>query len=335
MQAKLEQIYSELKKRLDSAKTNHEINSIKSAFVGKKSEISSLLIKMKELPQEKRPEFGRLVNVFKGKILSKITSALELLESKQVDKSDDLTMPARRKPLGRLHPLTIVSRQIEDVFISMGFELSSCGEVEDDYHNFDALNTPADHSSRNITDTFYTKGGKLLRSQTSTEQIRVMENFKPPIKIISLGRCYRKDSPDASHSPVFHQVEALVVTQHTSFTDLRDTLQMFATKMFGAVVRSRFRPHFFPFTEPSGEIDISCVSCGGKGCPICKNSGWLEMGGCGMVDPNVLDNVGIDSEKYTGFAFGLGIDRITMLKYKIPDIRMLFENDLEFLKQFS
>ncbi len=334
MQAKLEQIYDELKKKLESAKTSHEINNIKSAFVGKKSQISSLLVQMKDLPKEQRPEFGKLVNVVKSKILAKIKVALEVVESSQKDGKLDLTMPARRSVLGRLHPLTIVSRQIEDVFISMGFEISSYGEVEDEYHNFDALNTPADHSSRNITDTFYTKGGKLLRSQTSTEQIRVMENFKPPIKIISLGRCYRKDSPDASHSPVFHQVEALVVSQHTSFTDLKDTLQMFAEKMFGQDVNSRFRPHFFPFTEPSGEIDISCVACGGKGCPVCKNSGWLEMGGCGMVDPNVLDNVGIDSEKYTGFAFGLGIDRITMLKYKIPDIRMLFENDLEFLRQF-
>ncbi len=334
MQTKLEQIYAELKSKLECAKSSHEINNIKSAFVGKKSQISSLLLKMKELPKEQRPEFGKLVNVVKGKILTKIKSALEVVESEQRGAEVDLTMPSRRRALGRLHPLNIVSRQIEDVFISMGFEISSYGEVEDEYHNFDALNTPADHSSRNITDTFYTNGGKLLRSQTSTEQIRVMENFKPPIKIISLGRCYRKDSPDASHSPVFHQVEALVVSRHTSFTDLRDTLQMFATKMFGADVSSRFRPHFFPFTEPSGEIDISCVACGGKGCPVCKNSGWLEMGGCGMVDPNVLENVGIDSEKYTGFAFGLGIDRITMLKYKIPDIRTLFENDIEFLKQF-
>ena len=335
MQARLEEIYNELKDKLNKAKSSHEIQNIKSAFVGKKSEISALLARMKELPAKEKAEVGKLVNIVKSKALAKIASALETLEQNQKATEVDLTMPSVRRSLGRLHPLTIVSRQIEDVFISMGFEISAYGEVEDDYHNFDALNTPADHSSRNVTDTFYVKGGKLLRSQTSTEQIRVMENFKPPIKIISLGRCYRKDSPDASHSPVFHQVEALVVTENTTFTDLRDTLQMFAVKMFGKDVQSRFRPHFFPFTEPSGEIDISCVACGGKGCNVCKNSGWLEMGGCGMVDPNVLENVGIDPEKYSGFAFGLGIDRITMLKYNIPDIRMLFENDVEFLKQFK
>jgi len=338
MQERLDKIYAHLQDLLDKAKNEHDILNIKSAFVGKKSEIAKLLVKLKDLPKEKRPKIGKLINVAKGKFLSKIKLSIDALKSAKWASdisSIDLTMPGKTSFEGGLNPLNIVSRQIEDIFISMGFEISCYYEVEDEYHNFDALNTPKDHSSRNITDTFYTTSGKLLRSQTSTEQIRVMENNKPPIKMISLGRCYRNDSPDASHSPVFHQVEALVVDENISFTDLKDGLQMFAQKMFGENVKTRFRPHFFPFTEPSGEIDISCVSCGGRGCTICKGSGWLEMGGCGMVDPNVLDNVGIDSEKFTGFAWGLGIDRITMLKYNIPDIRMLFENDLRFLEQFS
>ena len=232
-------------------------------------------------------------------------------------------------------PLSIVRRQIDDVFISMGFEIAEANDIEDEFHNFDALNTPQDHPSRNLADTFYVEGGKLLRTQTSTVQIRVMEKHKPPIRIISPGRCYRNDKPDPSHSPVFHQVEALVVDKGISMADLKDTLQNFASIMFGAAVKSRIRPHFFPFTEPSAEMDISCVACGGKGCRVCKQSGWLEMGGAGMVDPAVFDILGIDSEIYTGFAFGLGIERIAMLKYNIPDMRILFENDLRMLRQFK
>ena len=216
----------------------------------------------------------------------------------------------------------------------MGFEIADGYDVEDEFHNFDALNTPKDHPSRNLADTFYVEDNILLRTQTSTVQIRTMENHQPPIRIIAPGRCYRNDKMDASHSPVFHQVEALVVDENISFADLKDTLNIFVQTMFGKNIKSRIRPHFFPFTEPSAEIDISCVNCGGSGCRICKNSGWLEMGGAGMVDPAVLEAVGIDSEKYTGYAFGLGIDRITMLKYNIPDLRILFENDLRFLKQY-
>ncbi|MFA7543500.1 MAG: phenylalanine--tRNA ligase subunit alpha, partial [Candidatus Cloacimonadaceae bacterium] len=217
---------------------------------------------------------------------------------------------------------------------SLGFEIAEGPDIEDEFHNFDALNTPADHPSRNLADTFYLEGGKLLRTQTSTVQIRVMEKHKPPIRIISPGRCYRNDKPDPSHSPVFTQVEALVVDKGISMSDLKDTLQNFAVIMFGSQVKSRIRPHFFPFTEPSAEMDISCVVCGGTGCRVCKQSGWLELGGAGMVDPNVFDAVGIDSELYTGFAFGLGIERIAMLKYNIPDMRILFENDLRMLSQF-
>jgi phenylalanyl-tRNA synthetase alpha chain len=244
-------------------------------------------------------------------------------------------MPGIPAYYGSLHPMTIIWREIEDTFISMGFEIAEGYDIEDEYHNFDALNTPKDHPSRNLADTFYIQNDVLLRTQTSTVQIRTMENYNPPIKIISPGRCYRNDKPDASHSPAFHQVEALVIDENVTFQDLRDTLNTFVKKMFGSQMKSRFRPHFFPFTEPSAEIDISCVNCGGKGCSICKGSGWLEMGGAGMVDPNVFQMVGIDPEKYSGFAFGLGIDRITILKYNIPGLRVLYENDLRFLKQFS
>lgn len=243
-------------------------------------------------------------------------------------------MPGWMSPFGSLHPVTIVRKKIEAVFMSMGFEVAQGPEIEDEYHNFDALNTPQDHPSRNLADTFYLQNGKLLRTQTSTVQIRVMEKYKPPIKIISPGRCYRNDKPDPSHSPVFQQVESLWVDKGISMSDLKDTLQNFATAMFGPDVKSRIRPHFFPFTEPSAEMDISCVSCAGEGCRVCKQSGWLEMGGAGMVDPAVLSMVGIDPEIYSGFAFGLGIERIAMLKYNIGDMRILFENDVRMLRQF-
>ncbi|MDA3813389.1 MAG: phenylalanine--tRNA ligase subunit alpha, partial [Candidatus Cloacimonetes bacterium] len=248
--------------------------------------------------------------------------------------SIDFTMPGRKRAKGSLHPITKVWREIEDIFMSMGFEVAEGPDVEDEYHNFDALNIPQDHPARELSDTFYLDDDVLLRTQTSTVQIRTMENHQVPIKIISPGSCYRNEN-DASHSPMFHQVEALFVDEGVSFTDLRDILNIFVKKMFGDKIESRIRPHFFPFTEPSAEIDIICVKCYGEGCNLCKGSGWLEMGGAGMVDPNVLEQLGIDSEKYTGYAFGLGMDRIAMLKYKIPDMRLLFENDIRFLKQFS
>ncbi len=244
-------------------------------------------------------------------------------------------MSGRPVEIGAKHPLYKIWEEIEDIFVRLGFEIAEGPEIETDYYNFDALNTPEAHPARNLQDTFYLKNGNLLRTQTSPVQIRVMENNPPPIKIISPGRCYRNDKVDASHSPVFHQVEALVVGENVTFPDLKGALDSFVKSMFASNIRSRFRPHFFPFTEPSAEIDILCVNCKGKGCKLCKNTGWLEMGGAGMVDPAVFENVGYDPEKYTGFAFGLGIDRITMLKYGISDMRLLFQNDLRILKQFS
>ncbi len=340
MKEKLKQIIAKAESELISIKSKPELLNAKSRIIGKKSELNSLMKNIKEIAPEARREFGQLVNEAKNYLQDLIDKRNividEIIYKEQVASSRiDLTMPGRRTVQGGLHPLTKIWREVEDTFLSMGFEIADGFDVEDEFHNFDALNTPKDHPSRNLADTFYVEENILLRTQTSTVQIRTMENYQPPIRIIAPGRCYRNDKMDASHSPVFHQVEALVVDENISFADLKDTLNIFVQKMFGPKTKSRIRPHFFPFTEPSAEIDISCVNCGGAGCRICKNSGWLEMGGAGMVDPAVLENVGIDSEKYTGYAFGLGIDRITMLKYNIPDLRILFENDLRFLKQYK
>ncbi len=339
MKEKLQQIITKAESELNLITSKPELLNAKSRIVGKKSELNSLMKNIKEVAPDERREFGQLVNEAKNylqDLIDKRTQIIdELIYKEQVASSRiDLTMPGRRTVQGGLHPLTRIWREVEDTFLSMGFEIADGFDVEDEFHNFDALNTPKDHPSRNLADTFYVEDNILLRTQTSTVQIRTMENHQPPIRIIAPGRCYRNDKMDASHSPVFHQVEALVVDENISFADLKDTLNIFVQTMFGKNIKSRIRPHFFPFTEPSAEIDISCVSCGGSGCRICKNSGWLEMGGAGMVDPAVLKAVGIDSEKYTGYAFGLGIDRITMLKYNIPDMRILFENDLRFLKQY-
>lgn len=297
------------------------------------------MMKLRELTPEERPAFGKAINDAKGVLDTLITKVYSRLKDAEInrqnkDVSVDLTMPGRSLNKGSLHPLTLVWREIEDVFISLGFEIAEGTDIEDEFHNFDALNTPQDHPSRNLADTFYVENKQLLRTHTSPVQIRTMETHEPPIRIIAPGRAYRNDKIDATHSPVFHQVEALYVDENVTFADLKDTLNQFVVKMFGPGTKSRIRPHFFPFTEPSAEIDISCVGCGGSGCRICKDSGWIEMGGAGMVDPNVFEKVGIDSEKYTGFAFGLGMDRIAMLKYNIKDIRVLFENDLRVLKQF-
>lgn len=324
-------------REIESCANANDILNTKAKYLGKKSFLNSLYGKMRELDPEERPAFGNTLNEARQKIEALLTAKSNAIkeQSWQIGNSGlDYSMPGVPNHRGGLHPLTIIRREIDEVFLSMGFEIAEGPDIEDEFHNFDALNTPADHPSRNLADTFYMEGGKLLRTQTSTVQIRVMESFKPPIRIISPGRCYRNDKPDPSHSPVFHQVEALVVDKGISMSDLKDTLQNFVAIMFGDRVRSRIRPHFFPFTEPSAEMDISCVVCGGSGCRVCKQSGWLEMGGAGMVDPNVFDTLGIDSELYTGFAFGLGIERIAMLKYNIPDMRILFENDLRMLRQF-
>ncbi len=340
MNDELQAILKLAEDELNRAQTFFDLNNLKSRYIGKKSEINQFMKRLGSLSPEERPAFGKQINDVKTAIETLVKLAEDRINAKLYEQSlktalFDYTMPAKPSNIGLLHPLTIIQQQIEDVMISMGFQVAEGYDIEDEFHNFDALNTPKDHPARNLADTFFIKQDVLLRTQTSTVQIRVMENFKPPIKIISPGRCYRNDKFDQTHSPVFHQFEALVVDENISFKDLKETLNSFAVRMFGTSCKTRFRPHFFPFTEPSAEMDVSCFNCGGKGCGTCKQSGWIEIAGAGMVDPNVFDTIGIDSEKYSGFAFGMGIDRITMQKFHIPDIRFLFENDLRFLKQFN
>lgn len=339
MQAELDKVYQKARSEIEQAKNIPELLNLKSKYIGKKSLLNKLMKQISSLPKEERPEFGKKLNIAKNKIQELITTRenkIQEIQYKNELKSEaiDVTMPGRKREIGNLHPITLVMQEIEDIFISMGFDVVEGPDIEDEFHNFDALNTPPDHPARNLSDTFYLDNDVLLRTQTSTVQVRTMEKYQPPIKIISPGSCYRNEN-DATHSPMFHQVEALVVDEGINFVDLRDILNDFAKKMFGDRIQTRFRPHFFPFTEPSAEMDISCVKCYGKGCNLCKGTGWLEMGGAGMVDPNVFEMLNIDPEKYTGYAFGLGIDRIAMVKYNIPDMRMLFENDIRFLKQFK
>jgi phenylalanyl-tRNA synthetase alpha chain len=339
VQQQLSELIKQAQEEINSCPSLSELANVKARYLGKKSLLNELYSRLREIPAEDRPAFGQAVNQAKQNLETLLSNREDTLRinswQKSKDQLVDLTLPGFIPEKGGLHPLTRVLREIEDVFISMGFEIAEGYDIEDEFHNFDALNTPPDHPSRNLADTFYLKDGNLLRTQTSTVQVRVMENYPPPIKIISPGRCYRNDKADASHSPVFHQVEALVVDEGITLANMKDTLQNFAQIMFGDKVRTRIRPHFFPFTEPSAEMDMSCVMCEGAGCKVCKQSGWLELGGAGMVDPNVFDILKIDSEKYTGFAFGLGIDRIAMMKYNIPDLRILYENDLRVLEQFK
>ncbi len=338
MKDKLDAILRLAQDEIKAVQSQHDLNMLKSKYLGKKSELSELLKQLGTLPKEERPAFGQVINQAKKHVETLLKEQAEALQDflyqKSIEEAKiDITMPGRHRGRGSLHPITMATRLIEDVSMSLGFEVAEGYDIEDEYHNFDALNTPQDHPARNLSDTFYIEDDVLLRTQTSTVQIRVMQSHKPPIRIISPGRTYRNDN-DASHSPAFSQVEMLVVDKGVTFVDLRDMLNMFVQRIFSDKISSRFRPHFFPFTEPSAEMDIVCVACEGKGCPLCKGTGWLEMGGAGMVDPNVLKECDIDPEIYSGYAFGLGIERIAMLKYKIPDMRMLFENDLRFLRQF-
>ena len=320
-------------------KADADLEGIRVRFLGKKGELTAVLRGMGSLSPEERPVIGQLANEVRAAIEAAIADKTAELKERMLDlklrhEKLDVTVPGKAARMGHQHPLSRVQREMEDIFIGMGFQIAEGPEVEYDYYNFQALNIPENHPARDTQDTFYITDNILLRSQTSPVQVRVMEKQKPPIRIISPGRVYRSDALDATHSPLFHQMEGLVVDKGVTMSDLKGTLETFAKKMFGESTRIRFRPHHFPFTEPSAEVDVSCFVCGGTGCRVCKGEGWIEILGAGMVHPFVLQNCGIDPEIYSGFAFGMGIERVAMTHYGIDDIRLFYENDERFLEQF-
>ena len=339
MKEALNSISLAAKDAVAAAKDEAQIEEIRVKYLGKKGELTAILKQMGGLSPEERPIMGQLVNQAKQELESLITEKKDQLkalatEQKLKDETIDITMPAKELKSGRLHPLNTVLDDMINIFQSMGFDVVDGPEVETDYYNFECLNVPADHPARDMQDTFYLAENLLLRTQTSAAQIRTMETRKPPIRVICPGRVFRADEVDATHSPVFHQIEGLVVDKGVTMCDLKGVLEQFAHEIYGSDTKVKFRPSFFPFTEPSVEVDVTCSECGGKGCRVCKGSGWIEILGAGMVHPNVLRSCGIDPDEYSGFAFGIGLDRLTTTRYKISDIRLLFENDKRFLDQF-
>ncbi len=339
MKETLNSIKLAAKEEVAKSTTLAEIEEIRIKYLGKKGELTALLKQMGSLSPEERPVVGQLVNEAKGEVDELIAVRSEELKQaatlqKLKEETIDITMPAKKGTVGHLHPLNSVLNNMIDIFQSMGFDIVDGPEVETEHYCFEALNVPADHPARDMQDTFYLTENFLLRTQTSAAQIRVMENRKPPIRIICPGRVFRADEVDATHSPVFHQIEGLVVDKGVTMCDLKGVLEQFAREIYGKDTAVKFRPSFFPFTEPSVEVDVTCSECGGNGCRVCKGSGWIEILGAGMVHPNVLRNCGIDPEEYSGFAFGIGLDRLTTTSHKISDIRLLFENDKRFLEQF-
>ncbi|MGQ0793192.1 MAG: phenylalanine--tRNA ligase subunit alpha [Deltaproteobacteria bacterium] len=339
MRDKLEALQNESRQDFASAPDEATLQNLKAKYIGRKGFITDLLKAMRDVPEADRPQMGQLIN--EAKNLIEALSEGRLLEIRDEKKRqyllaerEDITLPGRGAPIGAKHPITQVMEEIIGVFEAMGFEVAEGPEIEFDYYNFEALNIPKNHPARDMQDTFYISDDIVLRTHTSPVQIRVMEKHPPPVKIIAPGKVYRCDS-DVSHSPMFHQIEGLLVDEGITFGHLKGVLGEFVRLMFGENIGVRLRPSFFPFTEPSAEVDIRCVICGGRGCRVCKMTGWVEIGGCGMVDPEVFRSVNYDSERYTGFAFGMGIERITMLKFGINDIRLFFENDLRFLRQFA
>ena len=339
MQEKLISIKESAFNELTNADSSSKLEEIRVKYLGKKGELTTILRSMGGLSKEERPVVGKLVNEVKKEVEDKIEEKLNIIKEKE--KNDklaseviDISMPGKKNMIGKRHPLDLTLESMKDIFISMGFTVEEGPEVELDYYNFEALNIPKNHPARSEQDTFYINDNLVLRTQTSPVQIRVMENQAPPIKMIGPGKVYRSDAVDATHSPIFYQMEGLVIDKGVTFADLKGTLELFAKKMFGDKVKTKFRPHHFPFTEPSAEMDATCFVCEGKGCRVCKGSGWIELLGCGMVHPHVLRNCGIDPEVYSGFAFGFGVDRMVMLKYGIDDIRLLYESDMRFLNQF-
>ena len=339
MKEKLEQIRAQAAAALKNAADERSVDEIRIQFLGKKGELTSILKQMGSLSAEERPKMGQLANEIRGDIENTIAGTMAAMKKRALDRrlekeTLDVTIPGKKPALGRLHPLNSTLNQLIDIFRSMGFDVVDGPEVENDYYNFEALNVPKDHPARDMQDTFYLAENLLLRTQTSATQIRTMDQRKPPIRMICPGRVYRSDEVDATHSPVFHQVEGLVVDKGITMCDLKGTLEQMAHEIYGPETKVKFRPSFFPFTEPSVEVDVSCSECGGKGCRVCKGSGWIEILGAGMVHPRVLKGCGIDPEVYSGFAFGIGLDRLTTTRHKISDIRLLFENDRRFLEQF-
>ncbi len=335
MLQRIEEIKTQFQNDIQKVKDNQELEELRIRYLGRKGLISSAFTLMGQVPDVQRPKFGQALNALKKEAEAAYKQLKQNLSTEQKRKQTlDLTLPGRRNFFGRKHPLIAVADEIKAIFRSFGFTVEDGPEVESDFYNFEALNIPKSHPARDMQDTLYITEDILLRTHTSPVQIRVMERQKPPIRMIAPGRVYRRDTPDASHSPFFHQVEGLAIGKDVTFADLKGIIQAFAHRMFGKDIKVRFRPSFFPFTEPSAEYDFSCVFCRGKGCRVCKNTGWMEISGSGMVHPNVLKAVNIDPEEYTGYAFGMGIDRIAMLKYNIDDIRLFFENDLRFLNQF-
>ena len=340
MKEQIEKIRQSALEEIKNANDEKVLNEARVKYLGKKGELTLILRGMGGLSPEERPVIGSLVNEVRDEIENIIEEREKEFKTAEIKRKlehekIDVTMPGKKINLGSVHPITQIIKDIEEIFIGMGYEIADGPEVELAEYNFDKLNTPPDHPARDIQDTFYVTDDIVLRSQTSPVQARVMETQKPPIKIVCPGVVYRSDSVDATHSPVFHQIEGLVVDKNISMGDLKGTLEMFAKKCLGEKTQIRFRPHHFPFTEPSAEADVSCFVCGGKGCRVCKGEGWIELLGCGMVHPNVLRNCGIDPEVYSGFAFGCGIERIAMAKFGIDDMRLLYENDVRFLKQFG
>ena len=340
MKEQIEKIRQSELEEIKNANDEKVLNDARVKYLGKKGELTLILRGMGEIAPEERPVIGSLVNEVRDELENLIEEREMEFKTAEIKRKlehekIDVTMPGKKVNLGSVHPITQIIKDMEEIFIGMGYEIADGPEVELATYNFDKLNTPQDHPARDIQDTFYVTDDIVLRSQTSPVQARVMETQKPPIKIICPGVVYRSDSVDATHSPVFHQIEGLVVDKNISMGDLKGTLEMFAKKCLGEKTQIRFRPHHFPFTEPSAEADVSCFVCGGKGCRVCKGEGWIELLGCGMVHPNVLRNCGIDPEVYSGFAFGCGIERIAMAKFGIDDMRLLYENDVRFLKQFG
>lgn len=336
---KLQSILDEAVQNIQNSVDLERLNDVRVNFLGKKGQLTSVLKGMKDVAPEDRPKVGQLVNEAREKIekhLEETKTALERTKREKQLKEEviDVTLPAKKAKAGHRHPNTIALEEVERIFIGMGYEIVEGPDVEYDLYNFEKLNIPADHPAKDEQDTFYINKEIVLRTQTSPVQARVMEQGKLPIRMIAPGRVFRSDEVDATHSPSFHQFEGMVIDKNVTFADLKGTLEQFAKELFGENTKTKFRPHHFPFTEPSAEVDVTCFKCGGSGCRFCKGTGWIEILGCGMVHPHVLEMCGIDPEEYSGFAFGVGLERIALLKYEIDDMRLLYENDERFLKQF-